>query len=182
MKKILSLIVAASSTLVYSQVIIGNDIGTAANKTSVLMEFAAGQNKGLILPYVRTLPTGSTLAEGTVLLDGTSASAAGVKIYRNGSWFDLSSGNGANVTTYLAQQPDAVSETPSNKAIIGSQASSADGVLVLESVTKAMVLPTVQNTANILNPAPGMMVYVDRIGGKRLAVYNGSVWTYWKPQ
>lgn len=52
----------------------------------------------------------------------------------------------------------------------------------ITSNSQAMVLPTVQNTADIPSPAPGMMVYVNRIGGKRLAVYNGSAWTYWKPQ
>lgn len=182
MKKIFSSILAAFFTFGYSQVIIGNDIGTAASKTSVLLEFAAGQNKGLILPYVRTLPAGITLQEGTMLLDATTGTAASVKVYRDGSWFDLSSGNNANISAFLAQQPGTVTETAENKAVIGSQTSAADGVLVLESATKALVLPTVQNTADILNPAPGMMVYVNRIGGKRLAVFNGSNWTYWKPQ
>ncbi|AYO58712.1 hypothetical protein CO230_11645 [Chryseobacterium sp. 6424] len=182
MRKIISLIIVACSVSAYSQVIIGNETGTAATKTSVLLEFAAGQNKGLILPYVRTLPTGSTLAEGTMLLDTRSANTARVMVYRNGAWFDLSSGNTANLSTIMTSQPTNVTETSAAKTIIGATTSNADGVLVLESNSQAMVLPTVQNTADIPSPAPGMMVYVNRIGGKRLAVYNGSAWTYWKPQ
>jgi hypothetical protein len=53
--------------------------------------------------------------------------------------------------------------------------------LVLESPNKAMVLPMVLDTNNIPDPAPGMMVYVNKTGAKRLAVFNGNKWTYWKP-
>lgn len=117
-----------------------------------------------------------------MLLDTRSANTARVMVYRNGAWFDLSSGNTANLSTIMTSQPTNVTETSAAKTIIGATTSNADGVLVLESNSQAMVLPTVQNTADIPSPAPGMMVYVNRIGGKRLAVYNGSAWTYWKPQ
>lgn len=180
MKNILITIFTLLSFVASSQVIIGNDVGTAQTKTGVLLEFAANQNKGIILPYVRTLPTGPGLAEGTILVNATDPTSAKVQLYK-GTWQDLSSGNGANITSQLAIQPTGVTENPSSKAIIGSRTTSADGVLVLESDTKAMILPTVQSTNDIPSPAAGMMVYVNRIGGKRLAVYNGSVWTYWKP-
>lgn len=49
-------------------------MGTATTKTSVLLEFAANQNKGLILPYVTTLPSGAGFVEGTIVLDATNAS------------------------------------------------------------------------------------------------------------
>ena len=57
-----------------SQVIIGDDIGTVASaqKSSVLLEFAAGQNKGIILPYTRTIPSGPGLAK-YLLLSGVIA-------------------------------------------------------------------------------------------------------------
>ena len=67
------------------------------------------------------------------------------------------------------------------KAIIGAQTSVADGVLVLESNTKAMILPTVLDVQLIPSPSPGMMVYVNKAGAKRLAVYNGRKWSFWKP-
>jgi hypothetical protein len=44
-----------------------------------------------------------------------------------------------------------------------------------------MVLPMVVDVNNILEPSAGMMVYVNKPGLKRLAVFNGSVWTFWKP-
>lgn len=180
MKKIYSTIFISIATLGFSQVIVGDDIGTASNKTSVLLEFAANQNKGIILPYNRTLPSGSGLVEGTILLDATDPFNAKVKYY-NGTWQDLSSGNGGNISTYLTAQPYTVSEDTTKGAIIGSPASSANGVLILESANKAMVLPMVANTDNIADPAPGMMVYVNNSSGKRLAVFNGSKWTFWKP-
>ena len=71
MKTILSILTIAIASLTYSQVIIGDNIGTAANKSSVLMEFAAGQDKGIILPYVTTLPSGTGLVEGTIILNAT---------------------------------------------------------------------------------------------------------------
>ena len=52
---------------------------------------------------------------------------------------------------------------------------------VLASNTKAMVLPTVADVQNIPSPSPGMMVYINKAGAKRLAVYNGSKWSFWKP-
>lgn len=165
----------------YSQVIIGDAVGTvpATQKTSVLLEFAANQNKGIILPCVKTLPSGANLTEGTLLLDASTPTSAKVMFY-NGSWQNLSSANTSNVTTYLTNQPN-LPEVSSAKTIIGASSSLADGVLVLESTNKAMVLPMVTDTNNIPDPAPGMMVYINKTGAKRLAVYNGNKWTYWKP-
>lgn len=179
MKKIYSTIFIVLASFCFSQVIIGDNIGTASNKTSVLLEFAS-QNKGIILPYNRTLPSGSGLVEGTILLDATDPLNAKVKYY-NGTWQDLSSGNGANVGSYLSIQPSTVVEDTTKGAIIGAPTSSANGVLILESATKAMVLPMVQTTDAIPDPAPGMMVYINSPGGKRLAVFNGSKWTFWMP-
>ncbi|WP_143883610.1 hypothetical protein [Chryseobacterium binzhouense] len=177
MKKIYSTICLVIASLCFSQVIIGNNIGTTNDKTSVLLEFA-DQNKGIILPYNRTLPSGSGLVEGTILLDATDPVNAKVKYY-NGTWQDLSSGNGANVSSYLSIQPSTIEDTTKG-AIIGAPTSSANGVLILESANKAMVLPMVEDTDNIPDPAPGMMVYINKAGAKRLAIFNGSKWTFWK--
>ncbi|MGS0749093.1 hypothetical protein [Halpernia sp. GG3] len=51
---------------------------------------------------------------------------------------------------------------------------------MLESSNLAMVLPTVSDVANIPSPSPGMMVYVNKSGSKRLAVYNGKKWSFWQ--
>lgn len=178
MKNILTTIGILSSTLFFSQVIIGDDTGTATDKTSVLLEFANTGNKGIILPYLRSLPSYPTA--GTIILDATDETAARVKYY-NGEWFDLS-GQDANVVAAMTIQPDISVDETDSKAIIGATSSTADGVLVLESDTKAMVLPTVESIDDIPSPSPGMMVYLNKTNAKRLAVYNGYKWSYWRAE
>ncbi|MDR6919699.1 MULTISPECIES: hypothetical protein [Chryseobacterium] len=180
MKKIIITSLLIVSHLTLAQVIFGDETGTAADKTSVLVDFAANQNKGIILPYTRTLPSGTGLVEGTILVDASDAAQAKVKYY-NGTWQDLSSGNGANINAALVKQPAAVTEDTKKGAIIGAATSSANGVLILESYNKAMVLPQVNSTDDVINPAAGMMVYINKTGSKRLAVFNGAKWTFWKP-
>lgn len=165
-----------------AQVIIGNAVGTApaGQKTSVLLEFANTNNKGIILPYVRTKAT--TPTEGSIILDASTATDARVKYY-NGSWVDLS-GQGADISSVLTSQPTEaqVTEPTQAKTIIGAATTAVnDGVLVLESATKAMVLPQVDDVNNIPSPSPGMMVFVNKEGSERLAVFNGSKWSFWKP-
>ena len=187
MKHILSILAIAASSTAFSQVIIGDDIGTATDKTSVLLEFAANQNRGIILPYVRTLPTGTGLVEGTILTDATDQENATVKFYnggtRNNGWYFLNANKNGSLVSALSTQPTAaqVTEDTEAKVIIGASSSSADGVLVLESADKAMVLPMVNSTDDIPRPAPGMMVYLNGTN-KRLAVYNGIYWAYWAPE
>jgi hypothetical protein len=54
------------------------------------------------------------------------------------------------------------------------------GILVLADTNKAMVLPKVASPhLKIVNPSPGMMVYDTT--KKQLAVFNGAVWSFWKP-
>ena len=185
MKKLFTAILLGFISIANAQVIIGDATGTAAVKTSVLLEFAANQNKGIIVPYVTpSLP--ASPSEGTILVDATTPTNSRVKYYAGTvkGWVDLSgqpadlSSTGVNV---LAAQPAGITEATTSKAIIGAATSAADGVLVLESTTKAMVLPIVEDVQNIPSPSPGMMVYVNKAGAKRLAVFNGSKWSFWKP-
>ena len=185
MKNIFVIILLVMMSGAQAQVIIGDATGTAADKTSVLLEFAAGQNKGIIVPYVRSLPTLNALVGGSIILDATTPTLARMKYYNGTTWIDLSGqdGNLVSPIDYLTIQPDATvaPETAASKTIIGASSSPADGVLVLESNTKAMVLPTVLDVQNIPSPSPGMMVYVNKTGAKRLAVFNGTKWSFWKP-
>lgn len=176
--KILTAALLAFSASAFSQVIMGDAAGTASNKTSVLLEFANTNNKGIILPYVRTLP--ATPAGGTMVLDAVNAAQARVRYYNGSAWVDMSGQNG-NITSVMATQPS-VAETAGEKVIIGATSTSAAGAVVLESATRAMVLPTVTDVNNIPSPSPGMMVYVNRTGAKRLAVFNGERWSFWAPQ
>ena len=164
-----------ASPLVSSQVIFGDNIGTATDKTSVLMEFSAAGNRGLILPYI-TNKTGLT-TPGSIILNATTPTAAKVEYYNGTTWVDLSVQT-ANVSSYLGIQPVA-KENANAKMVIGSATSSANGILVLESTSKAMILPIVSSYQDIVNPAPGMMVIVNNGGIKTLAVYNGSQWSFW---
>lgn len=177
MKNIITTLFLTAASLASSQVIIGDKVGTATTKTSVLLEFANTNNKGIVLPYVQTLPSAPT--PGTIILDATVPAKARIKYY-NGAWVDLS-GTDGDVTSALAIQAAPKTDLATAKTIIGAQSSPADGILVLESTTKAMVLPTVTDVNNIPSPAPGMMVYVKGATNKRLAVYNGKVWSFWKP-
>ncbi|HRM13961.1 MAG TPA: hypothetical protein PLV47_13590, partial [Flavobacterium sp.] len=72
-----------------------------------------------------------------------------------------------------------LTDKPDAKAAIGTP-TATPGILVLEDSNKAMVLPKVPSPhLNIINPEPGMMVYDTTT--KQLAVFNGKVWSFWKP-
>lgn len=176
MKKILSILFLAVMVGANAQVIIGDATGSAANTTSVLLDFAKDQNKGIVLPYVRRLPPEPT--QGTIVLDATTANNARVKYY-NGSWIDLS-GQDANISGALSDQPEGEADSKARTIISTDGNSAVDGVLVLESTSRAMVLPQVTSVGDIPNPAPGMMVYINKNGAKRLAVFNGEKWSFWK--
>lgn len=182
-KKIFSLLILVGFASANAQVIIGDATGgPALDKSSVLLEFANTNNRGIIVPYVTTTVLPSTFAGGTILLHAPtpSTTTARMKYYNavTSNWIDLSGQDGV-VTTALTNQPSSITET--GKSIIGAPSSLADGVLVLESSNKAMVLPIVNNTNQIINPSPGMMAYLNKTGAKRLAVFNGTKWSFWKP-
>lgn len=139
--------------------------------TSTLLDFASGTTKGLILPAVQTLPVSP--ANGTFLFD-TRAAHKKIKMYENGGWVDLSA---AGSTTALVPYSGTVDN--GKKTIIGAHTTAADGVLVLESTNKALVLPKISNPhLTVKNPYPGMMCY--DTNRKALAVFDGTVWNYWK--
>lgn len=67
------------------------------------------------------------------------------------------------------------------KVIIGSDKTDpSPGILVLSDTDKAMILPKMASPhLNIKNPEAGTMAY-DTLT-HQLAVFNGTVWTFWKP-
>lgn len=177
MKKILVILVLLFvENNISAQVIFGNALGTAGNKTSVLLEFPNTGNRGLILPYVTNKNAITT--PGSIILDASTPTAAKVKyLAGNSTWIDLSV-QPANVSSYLTIQPIA-RENANAKVVIGSETSAADGILVLESATKAMVLPMADSYKDIVNPAPGTMVLLTDATIKILAVFNGTQWSFW---
>lgn len=153
-----------------SQIAIGKQ---SVTNNSVSLEFADTENRGLIIPYNET-KTGIT-ENGSVIYDTTDHK---VKYLKNGTWFDLSV-DATGQANIAAQQGKTESTTAKTKMGINT-ADTADGILVLSDTDKAMVLPKVASPhLNIINPAPGMMVF-DTVK-KQLAVFNGTVWSFWKP-
>lgn len=150
---------------------------------NVLLDFASGTTKGIILPAVESLPT--IPANGTFLFDARPAEKK-IKMFENGAWVNLSGiGNTNNLVPYSGTVDNA------KQTIIGSKTTKVldgsgnyvdgivSGVLVLESPNKAMVLPKVSNPhLTVKSPYPGMMCY-DTVR-KAVAVFDGSVWNYWK--
>lgn len=136
---------------------------------SSVLDFAAGTTKGIILPAVETLP--STPANGTFLLDKTDKK---IKMYQNSIWVELSgTGNITNVVPYSGTVDNG------KQTVMGARSTAVDGVLVLESADKALVLPKISNPhLNVKSPYPGMMCY--DTNRKALAVFDGNVWDYWK--
>ncbi|MFS4428405.1 hypothetical protein [Chryseobacterium sp. S90] len=167
----IAILLAVTGT-VKSQVAIGKP---AVTNASVSLEFADTENRGLILPYVET-KTGIT-DNGTLIYDTTDYKVKYLK--DSGTWTDLSVDNTG--TANIAIQTSKTESTTA-KTVIGSAAATdtTPGVLVLSDTTKAMILPKmVSPHLNIINPAPGMMAY-DTVK-KQIAVYNGTVWSFWKP-
>lgn len=138
---------------------------------SVLLDFKSGTTNGIILPAVQSMPTSPE--NGTFLFDARPAHMK-VKMFENGDWVDLSD---TGSTTGLVPYSGTVDN--GKKTVIGARTSDADGVLVLESPNKALVLPHISNPhLSVKSPYAGMMCYdTDR---KALAVFNGTVWNYWK--
>lgn len=160
----------------FSQVIIGDEVGTATDKTSVILEFSKKEDRGIVLPYVTELPQPKSpnLVGGTLVLDATNPQGARVKYYNSKKWVDLSGNDGKVEQEFL--QPPLYNGT----VIINASESPAYGALILEDSTKAMILPMVKDYRDILSPAAGMIVYIRKEGAKRLAVFNGKKWSFWK--
>lgn len=174
MKKILYFSVLAIAGFANAQVAIGKQ---TISSNSVSLEFGS-DNKGLVLPYVTSTTDVVTngVVNGTLVFDSTDKK---VKLRANNAWKDLSVDTTGKVDTSIQ---DTKAEKANAKVVIGPDGATntTPGILVLSDPTKAMVLPKVASPhLNIVNPAPGMMVYDTT--KRQLAVFNGNVWTFWKP-
>lgn len=183
MKKIIVFLALGAISLGYSQVRIGKSVATSLSSPSVLLEFGDEGNKGLILPYVETVPTDAV--GGTLIFDVSAAGEYKVKVKNeNAGWTDFSIESGYSTaveTDVKTPQKTPLADRAGAKVIIGASTTSTPGIVVLESANKAMVLPIVSSYDQVPNPSAGMMVYINKTGAKRLAVFNGQKWTFWKP-
>lgn len=143
-------------------------IGKAPNNSSAILDFATGTTSGIILSAVMNLP--SNVANGTLLVDRSDLK---VKMRQNNIWVDMSSPGDLSKIS-----PNNSSEV-GNGVIIGSNTSSANGVLVLEATDKALVLPKIASPqTNVRSPYPGMICY--DTASKSVAVFDGKVWNFWR--
>lgn len=159
-------------SLVHSQVAIGK---STVSNSSVSLEFSTG-NRGIILPWVTSAASMTSAVNGTMVYDILDKK---VKYRRAGTWVDMSIDITGVVDTLLQ---DLKTELSSAKVVIGSNAASdtTPGILVLSDTNRAMVLPKMASPhLNIINPTAGMIAY--DTAKHQLAVYNGTVWSFWKP-
>ena len=170
MKKTTITIIFFNSIIAAAQVAIGKN---SITNSSVSLEFGTG-NRGIVLPWVTSAASVTNSVDGTIIYDTADKK---IKYKKAGNWFDLTVDTTGIVDTHLQ---DSETEQNSSKVQIGGnpQTDTTPGILVLAATDKAMILPkTTYNS--IINPAPGMMIY--DTSAKQLAVFNGNVWSFWKP-
>ncbi|QQU04976.1 hypothetical protein [Myroides odoratus] len=163
----LSITSAIGQTAIGKKMVEGSD---------VILDFKTNDNRGIILPWVTGAQQVTTPVGGTLIFDSSDKK---VKYYKGGTestWVDLSIQEG-NVDLGM-QQPFAEDATVT-PSVLGSRTSTASGVLVLESNSKAMVLPKKESPhLNILSPKAGTMAF-DTVS-KMLCIFNGKEWSFWK--
>lgn len=186
MNKLVVIAIMIFSNVLNAQVAIGKN---AVNGNNTILDFSGTtatqlpsdaettNTKGIILPSLDNTPTfpvvnptTNNTQNGTFIFDKTSKK---VKMFENGLWKDMSEeGSTANlINNSSAEKGQGV--------IIGNSTTTAQGVLVLESSNKALILPHVKNpNTSIKSPYPGMMCY-DTISNS-IAVFDGVSWSYWK--
>lgn len=166
MKKIISIITLFTPIIIFSQV----SIGKASVDGDGILDFENPAKGGIILPAVTTLPTGSAATNGTIIYDYNNGC---VKIRENNNWTQLTPEIGDTSSINLNTSPDT-----GNGVLIGTT-TTADGVLVLESQTKALILPKIDRPhLNLVNPHPGTMCYDTY--NQALAIFDGSKWYFYK--
>lgn len=197
MKNIIKITCLLFANMAFAQIAIGKSSITLAPSPPntpnpfISLEFGdyvANQGKGIVLPWITAAMDKSTAVTGTIIYDTVDK----IVKYKNGpgtnDWFALSKNETLTVgttpnfdTTGVVNTTlqDAFTDAPTAKISIGTT-SSIPGILVLEDNNKAMILPKVPSPhLNIANPEPGTMAY-DTVT-KQLAIYNGKVWSFWKP-
>ena len=167
MKNIFLRIALMSMGFSQAQVVISEVANAVPTNSSVLLEFG-NLPKGIILPSASE----ATDAVGGTFLVNTTAKA--VQYFDGTNWINLTYPNMLVGNSFVGSSTTDVGEG----VVIGATSSSKPGVLVLESTTKALVLPKVANPhQNVLSPIAGTIVYDTTTDS--LAVYDGKEWSFW---
>lgn len=148
---------------VFSQVAIGKQSIDGAG----ILDFALGDKKGIVLPWTNNI---TNPTNGTLTFD---LATNRVMFYGNNQW---------NSMSFAGTAPSSVNNNPEiadQGVVMGASTSVAKGVLVLESTSKALILPKVNNVStDIFNPSPGTICY--DLSTNAVAVFNGVSWAYWR--
>lgn len=164
-----------AATFTRAQIIISEIDNPTSSSTSSVLEFGT-EKRGILLPWVTSAAGVTGSVDGTIIFDVTDKK---VKYKKAGTWFDLTVNTNGAINTAL-QDPLTEQGAAGVKIGTNGDADTTPGVLVLTDTDKAMILPKVTSPhLNIINPSPGMMVYDSAT--RQLAVFNGTVWSYWKP-
>lgn len=154
---------------------VGIKTSPTQNNPNVLLEFS-NQNKGLIVPWIAAASLTTPVA-GTLYFDASSNYM--MKYYNGSTYIDLTKSATKPAPAKVPIPTSANDAT--KKTIIGAKTTAAAGALVLESITKVMILPQVTAPqTNITNPSAGMIVYDPT--NKMFCTFNGQQWTFWTYQ
>lgn len=167
MKLTITLIISFfTSTIAFAQI----GIEKESVDGSGLVDFPGGTTKGIILPQVTNNTNMTNVSPGTFVFDGATSK---VKYYNGTAWVELNEQTGVSKTLLAGNE-----QNRSRGVVIGAPDSAANGVLVLESDDKALILPKVVDpVTNVKSPSAGMMCY-DPVA-KLVCFYNGNTWSFW---
>lgn len=138
---------------------------------SGIVDFSTGGVSGIVLPWVTTIPTGTSLSPGMLIYNAIEKK---VMYYNGTAWVDLS----INAGTVNLTEQNAIPEVAGG-TVVGALSSPVKGILVLETTDKALILPKTSSPhLNIVNPMAGTICYDTT--KKMMCVYNGNEWSFWK--
>ncbi|MGI9527274.1 MAG: hypothetical protein ACR2MS_09210 [Weeksellaceae bacterium] len=178
MKKIIYTLIA----LVAFSMVVNAQVGVETEEVSpnAILDFPGdGVNtyadKGILLPYVTDPATAGT-EPGTLVYNSTTGV---VEIRDNAGWVQFSKllKDEINTGVYDGNYTELES---TNKGVVISDLpkvneANVEGVLVLESESKALALPKVDKVEDLGAAKAGTICY--DMSRKALAVFNGEVWT-----
>lgn len=146
-------------------------IETTTVSAKAILDFPDNADGGILLPYVETVDSQSVA--GTIIYD-TSDGAVYYKDKAN-IWVELSEApkDASNKTSHEASL---YTNTNADGAVISNTGTIATtkGVLVLESMDRALALPKVNGVENLQSPKAGTICYDTT--RKSLAIFNGEKW------
>lgn len=139
-----------------------------------IMDFPESATKGILLPRVENT-TETPVAGGALAFNLTTQQ---VEVFNPLiGWQAMTEASTTYITSLNSEYEDL---NPESGVIISAGNFSTTppvGVLVLESDDKALILPQVSDATLLPSPEAGMIAY--DMNTKSIAIFNGSVWSFW---